>query len=339
MRSSLVVCRSRKTPRTVSDPAPGGRSRKVGAWAALILGSAAIFIRVAVDSHSIGLGLLALAAFGAFMVGIVVWSRRRADRQIERSVTTGELRVELGLDFECLPGDWPERSRETLNAAGAGNTPSLPVILTADGGRLIIEKRRGFWLGRSPFHAEIATADVTGVRVGSSMMGIAGSSIAIQLRSGEEVRGDLPVPSARAEVIAERIRALMGGVPRATNGSAIEITSPPPPVRTPPGRAWLLMMAATPPFMIAMAGAEHGPVAAITSLFALIYGLWLLMRRPVNMPKKIGVVLVVTAGGFVIDTAATGESLRLIGSVVAGGLAWWVTTSGLPRANPDTDVL
>jgi hypothetical protein len=311
----------------VTDKESAGRSGRVGAWAALILGSAAIFIRVAAESHSIALGLLALAAFGAFMVGLVVWSRRRADRQIESSVTTGQLRVELGLDFECLPGDWPERSRETLNAAGAGSTPSLPVILTADGGRLIIEKRRGFWLGRSAFHAEIATANVTGVRVASSMMGIAGSSIVIQLRSGEEVRGDLPVPSARAEVIAERIRALMGGVPPTTNGSAIQITSPPPPVRTPPGRAGLLMMASLPPFMVAMAGAEHGPVAATTSLFALLYGLWLMMRRPVNMPKKIGVALAVTACAFLIDAVGTGESLRLIGAFVAGGLAWWVMSS------------
>lgn len=308
----------------MTDEESKGRSGRAGAWAALILGSAAIFIRVAAGTHNVALGLLALAGFGAFMVGLVVWSRRRADRQIENSVSTGQLRVELGLDFECLPGDWPERSRETLNAAGAGNTPSLPVILTADGGRLIIEKRRGFWLGRSPFHAEIATADVTGVRVGSSRMGIAGSSIAIQLRSGEELRGDLPVPSARAEVIAERIRALIGGTPSRTNGSAIQITSPPPPMRTPPGRAGLLMLAPLAPFMVAMAGAQHGPVAAITSMLAMFYGLWLRMRRPVNMPVKIAVALAVTAGAFLIDTATTGESLRLVGSLVAGGLAWWI---------------
>ncbi len=67
--------------------------------------------------------------------------------------------------------------------------------------------------------------------------------------------------------------------------------------------------------------------AAVTSLFAMLYGLWLMMRRPVNMPVKIGVTLAATAGAFVLDTAATGESPRLIGTLVAGGLAWWVASS------------
>jgi hypothetical protein len=227
----------------VTETAPSNRSGRAGAWAALVLGCVAIFVQTAVATHSITLGLLALAAFGAFAIGIVVWSRRRAERQIEISVTTGQLRVELGLDFACLPGEWRERARETLAAAGAGNTPALPVTLTSEGGWLIMEKRRGVWLGRSPFRAEIATADVTAVRAGPSRLGIAGSSIAIQLRSGEEVRGDLPVDVERAEVIAGRIRALIGGRPVATHGSAIQITSPPPPLRTPPRRAGLLMMA------------------------------------------------------------------------------------------------
>jgi len=107
-------------------PSPG-RSGQAGAWAGLVLGSAAIFIRVAAKTHSVALGLLALLGLGVFIVGLVVWSRRRAARQIEASVT-GQLRIELGLDFACLPGQWPERARETLNAAGAGPTPSLTVV-------------------------------------------------------------------------------------------------------------------------------------------------------------------------------------------------------------------
>jgi hypothetical protein len=268
------------------------------------------------------------------MIGLIVWSRRRAERQIEASVNTGELRIELGLDFDCLPGDWPQRAQETLTAAGAGRTPSLPVILTANNGRLIIEKRRGFWLGRSPFHAEIVTADITGVRVGQSRTGIAGSSLTIQLRSGEELRGDLPVASERAEELAQRIRMLMGGAPPAAHASAFEITSPPPPERTLPGRAGLLMMTPLPPFMIAMLGGQDGAVAATTALFAMMYGILLMMKRPLNMGVKVAIALFLTAGAFVVDAIATGESLRLIGAVVAAGLGWWVISSNPARRDP-----
>jgi hypothetical protein len=236
------------------------RRRRAGAWFALILASTVIFVRVAVATASAALGFLALLGFAAFLLGLVMWTRRRADQQIESSIATGQLRIELGLDFTCLPGDWPTRARETLNAAGAGRTPSLPVVLTSEFGKLIVEKRRSFLLGRSALHAEIPTAAITGVRVGPSRVGIAGLSIAIQLRSGEELRGDLPVSAERAEVVAQRIRALMGGTDTSPGPTAIEITSPPPPLRTPPGRAGVLMMAPLAPFMIAMAGAHEGHV-------------------------------------------------------------------------------
>jgi hypothetical protein len=76
-----------------------------------------------------------------------------------------------------------------------------------------------------------------------------------------------------------------------------------------------------------MIGAQHGVVAAISSAFAMFYGLWLLLRRPVNMPVKIAVALTMTAAAFLVDTAITGEPYRLMGTIVAGGLAWWIGRS------------
>lgn len=89
----------------MTDKERGGRSGRTGAWAALIFGSFAIFIRAAAGTHSIALGVVAVAVFGAFIVGLLVWSRGRAEAQIESSISSGQLQIELGLDFSCLPGD------------------------------------------------------------------------------------------------------------------------------------------------------------------------------------------------------------------------------------------
>jgi len=235
----------------MKDVKSSGSTRRRFSWLVLVVAGASIFVRVAIFAHSVATGLAAVACCCGLVVGLVVWSRRRADSQIASSAETGHLKVELGIHFSCLPGEWPERARETLNPASY-RSAVLPVILTASDRRLILEKQRSLWVGRSPFRAEISTTALASVRVGPSTAGITGSTITIELVTGERLLCDTSLPVARAEILAAQVRPLIPSSPIAPNGSAIEIVSPPPPVRTPPSRAGLLMMAGAPPFFVAV---------------------------------------------------------------------------------------
>jgi hypothetical protein len=91
-----------------------------------------IFAKAAGETGSVVVGLLAVAAFLAFMVGLVVWSRRRSGRQIEAGKRSGQLSVGMGLDVSCLPGGWATMAQESLNpllTSGRGRLRVLPVAI------------------------------------------------------------------------------------------------------------------------------------------------------------------------------------------------------------------
>jgi len=248
-----------------------------------------IFAKAAGETGSVVVGLLAVAAFVALVVGLVVWSRRRSGRQIEAGKRSGQLLVEMGLDFACLPGDWPTIAQETLNpmlTSGRGRLRWLPVRVTAKGGHLEIDKRRSFLLG-APFQAEVSTAEITGVTVGPPLAGITGSGITIALRGGEEPRGHVPVGGESAEDLAAQLRALMGGWSGRAAACGIRVTSPPPPKRTPPWRPWLLMMATFP--SVAIANVPQDGVAGYGGAWmAVLYTVWLNVRRQLGTDLAAG---------------------------------------------------
>ena len=80
-------------------------------------------------------------------------------------------------------------------------------------------------------------------------------------------------------------------------------------------------MAAFIPFPIAMIGAQNGPAAAIGTLLLLFYALWLQLRRPPTMHRRLAVGMATTSAGFVIDAFATGQPWRLLGTGVCLALA------------------
>jgi hypothetical protein len=296
----------------------------------VVLGALAIFGQVAAASGSVGLGLAAVGLMAGSIYGLVVLSRHRAAKQVQAIETTGRFEIDAGLDFDCLPENWPTMARETLNPAGADQVPSLPVRLSIVNESLLIDKKQSWGSGRGPFHAEVMLADVTEVSVGKAQRVYAGSSLTIGLRSGQEVRVDLPLSVEQADALAQRLRQQ---IPRLTVGSlpprGIVIMAAPPPLRTSPARAGLLLMAVFLPFPIAMIGAQNGLAAAIASMLLLFYALWLQMTRPPTMHRRLAVGLLLTSGAFVIDAAATGEVWRLIGTVVCLAL-----TSPLLRLAP-----
>ena len=222
------------------DPKRLERLARAGARAVVVLGRAAarpsvifglvffwLFVWAAEATHSVVGGLLVSVPVAALLAGLSIWWRRRVEQQIQASRRSGQLSVQMCLDFACLPGNWPTLARKTLPFGGSRVSCLLVRITVADG-RLEIDKRRSFWRGPAPFHAEVSTAEITSVTVGPPRLGITGSSVTIVLRSGEEVRGDVSVGRERAEELAAQLRALMGGWPRHADSPGIQVTSFPP---------------------------------------------------------------------------------------------------------------
>jgi hypothetical protein len=300
-----------------------GRSGRGWLWGSLGVGVLAIFVRVVAASHDVGLGLAVVALFAAVLYGLVVSLRRRAAKQLEAIDATGRVEFDAGLDFACLPGNWPAMARETLNPAGAGRMPSLPVRLAVADGLLLIDKRQR-WSGRHPFHAEVLLADVNDIVVGKAQRTLGGSSLTVALRSDQEIRVDLIVPIEQAEALAGRLRLEL---PRSSAARqpprGIVIDSAPPPLRTSPARSGLLIMVVIAPFAIAMAGAPNGPVADVATLLLIFYAVGLSMWRPPTMHRRLAVGLVLTSASFLIDAVATGDLWRLIGTLVCLAAAGW----------------
>jgi hypothetical protein len=329
----------------VAGPDDSAKWRRAVLWAGLAFGAFALFTRIARDTRVV-VGLLAVAAFVALVVGQVIWSRRRSQRQIEAGKRSGKLSVEMGLDFSCLPGDWPTMAQDALSpmlTSGRVPLPVLPVRLTAHGGHLEIDKRRSLLLGRAPFHAEVPIAEITDVTVGPPLAGITGSSITIALRGGEELRGTVSVGGEFAEVLAAQLRALSDRRPRSGRAASrgIRVTSPLPPKRTPPLRAWVLMMATLPLALIAIVP-QDGVAGYGLAWMAVLYALWLRIRRPASMARRLGIALYIVAIGFVIDAigfanyaAATDQLVRVAGSLVAVGIGWWMMVSS--RSNQGSE--
>jgi hypothetical protein len=76
-------------------------------------------------------------------------------------------------------------------------------------------------------------------------------------------------------------------------------------------------MACFVPFAVAMVGAEKGGYAAASTLGLLFYALWLMLRRPPTMARRLAIVSPVVAIAFVADAFVTGELWRLGGAAVS----------------------
>jgi hypothetical protein len=271
-----------------------------------------------------------LAAFGAFaglcvlIAGLIWWGRRRTELQLEAFRRTGEFSIDAGLDFACLPGDWPSLARDTLNPAGADRVVSLPVELHIDGDKLAIVKKRSWGSGRAPFEARVALSEVSDVVVGRSERAYAGSSLCVELVSGDELRLDLSADDETAEQITDALKRRVRSASPAMRVQGLVVTSQLPPVRTSSGRAGLLLMAPMAPFAVAMAGAPNGPVADAATFLVFCYAAWLMMRRLPTMHIHLGVALIVASGAFVIDAVTSSNPWRLVGTIVCLGLGFWI---------------
>jgi hypothetical protein len=250
------------------------------------------------------------------LVALVVFGRRKGRRQAEEIVASRRFVLDAGLDFACLPDDWPAMARETLNAAGAHQVVSLPVVLAVNGDVLTIEKKRVLGGGKTPFRAEVALADIDSVEIGKSQRAVGGSSLYLGLAGDGWLSADISVAMDEAEPIAQALRRHVRDADRRP-ARGIVVLSEPPPLRTPSGLAGGLLMACFVPFAVAMVGAEKGGYAAASTLGLLFYALWLMLRRPPTMATRLAIVSPVVAIAFVADAFVTGELWRLGGAAVS----------------------
>jgi hypothetical protein len=165
------------------------------------------------------------------------------------------------------------------------------------------------------------------------MLSLGGASVIFTLDDGSEIRGDLRASVPETEARLEPFRqAVMEARRHPRRGPAgLEVTSPPPPLRTPPGRAAGLMMVGFVPFAAAMAGAPDGPFADVATLGVFLFGLGLQMKRPVSMPRLLARAHGLAAVAFVVDATRTGQPLRFVGAFVCFALVAWMTGLQPPR--------
>lgn len=93
------------------------------------------------------------------------------------------------------------------------------------------------------------------------------------------------------------------------------------------------MLATLPPAVIAIAP-QDGAAGYGGAWMAVLYAVWLNVRRPVSMARRLAIALVIVAVGFVIDAigfaseaATTDQLIRVAGSFVAAGIAWGMMVS------------
>jgi hypothetical protein len=307
------------------------RRWSLGLSVALSVAGTAIPFGLMTHSALVGVGLA--VAFGAFLAWLAVASRRQAERRLNVSAA-GTLSVNGLLDFSCLPEPWPAQSRETLSAAAAPRAPGLSVTLAVTDGYLTVERRRVALTGTTPFTARVALSAIRDVHVGPAQLTLNGSSLSFDLASGEQLRVDLGVGTASAQRVAAGIdEAKRQAASRPLPSSpGIEVTSPPPPLRTPAATAGLLMMAFLPPWALAMIGAHNGPFAAAALTGGLFVALALTIKRPPSMASVLARAMAVGAGAFAVDAVRLGQPVRLTGAAICVLLAAW-----LARQSPTRD--
>lgn len=288
----------------------------------MVIGAAAIFVRVLGASGNFLLAIGAVLALALLIVVIVAFTRRRSNRQAEAFVRTGQLELEGSLAFDSLPGEWPTLARETLNPMGSDQVPALPVKLSISDNMLRLDKKQSWGAGRTPLRAEIPLAEITGVAVDKAYRTYAGSSIAFHAGRGRDIQLDVPMSAEQAEAFAGRFRRhLSGAPPLRGERQGLVVHADPPPVRTSATRAWVLMMICFVPFGIAMVGAVEGDFAAAGTFCLFTYGLWSMMRRKPTMHIRLAIGAAIVAVCFVADVLATHEPWRLIGALVSGAIA------------------
>ena len=128
---ALAATLAKMHPQHDSGPFPG---RTLLAFAGFALVSVAV--RVAVATGNPGAGLGVVVVLGGLGYLVVRWRRARVAGQLAAMEAEHRFDIEAGLEFACLPGNWPVMARHTLPVTGGANVSTLPTRLRAANGLL-----------------------------------------------------------------------------------------------------------------------------------------------------------------------------------------------------------
>jgi hypothetical protein len=286
----------------------------------VVIGIASIGLRVGVETGSSAVGALAGLAVAGLLAGLIGYRTRKAAAGFETFERSGTLSIDAGLDFACLPGRWPTLARETLNPAGAYRVPSLPVVLSIHDRALVLEKKEGWGAGRAPLRVRVPLSAIADVDVGRAERVLAGTSLTVGLTSGEALRLDTSLPPRLADSLAQRLKSEASAAEPAPFDH-LDVEAALPPLRTSGTRSWVMLMATFIPFAAAMIGIATAPFAGAAALLALFYTLWLQMRRPPTMHRRVAAAVSGVAVAFLVDALIKQEPVRLGGALVSAAVA------------------
>jgi hypothetical protein len=298
----------------------------------VVISVVALFARLALETGSVLVGAAGIAGVGA--LGWWFLGRERAKTESAlREPPGGVLTVNAALDFDSLPEEWRDAAREASSALAPERMPALNVVVRADGGWLTVEKRRMFGAGKTPFGLRIPLAAVTDVETARPKVGLVGSSLTFRFSQIDDLVFDVVAGRELTAAVASRFKdaadaARWGAHP---GPLVMEVTTAPPPAKTPPGRGAVMFAACFIPFALAMVGAEQGPFAALVATAVMVIATVLSLLRPPGMGRVLGAGMWVTAAAFAVDTVATGQPLRLGGTACAVALARWMAGRSTPE--------
>lgn len=279
-------------------------------------------LRIANDTGSVLAAVLSVLGLAAFIFVLVTFFRRRTARSISDLAEGGKLSLMGALQLSTLPPNWERAATETF-ALTASSSDALTVDVLAEDLWLRVHSRSMLGFKGHPFRAQVPLADLTGVYVGEPVIGIVGSTLTFLLNDDRTFTVELMTGPDTTEVAAERFRseaARAQALPRPEG--PIGVVSDPPPMRIPPGRAWVMGLIPAAPFIVAMFNAEEGAWGAGISAVAFFLGFGVMFFRSVKLAKLVTIGCGLVAAGFLADYILAGTPISLLGLAVAGAAAF-----------------
>lgn len=279
--------------------------------ASAVTGAGRIFLRTGNAKASLVVGAVLAVGLGLW----IVMPRVNANRRFEEG-GYADVALDGMLEYACLPEPWPDLARETMGGAADRRELMMPVTVAVTGGALVVQRRKVALSGDAPFSLRVDLRDVRNVEAGPPLVPTHGSSLVLDLASGQHLRLDLAADGAAARLAGEVNAGRSSGWDPSRPAGGIEITSPPPKVGTPLAPAAYLVGATMIPFGAAMIAVRGGPFAAVTTAVTLVLALVLSVRRPATMPALLASAIAFGGLGFAIDASRTAQPARLLGTLL-----------------------
>lgn len=186
----------------------------------------------------------------------------------------------------------------------------------------LIERRPILFTGSTPFVARVPLREIERASTGRSQGFLGGSSLTLDLSSGEQLRFDVRTSRAGSAELADALVAASRSAAGSAGARGINVVSADPPPRTCPQDAGALMLLCLPPFALSLFA--QAIIAFVTSAAAFMFARILWDWRPPWMRRALGIAMGLVALAFVVDAVVAAQPVRLLGTVYPFGAAVWM---------------